>query len=139
VGAVLRTADATTYGGLRLQLGTGSTDTTSNYITHDLYGDGASVAANPTLGSNIFAGTISAASLTANVFGAGIVDILDYANPNKFKTVRALGGTDGNGSGYVYYSSGSWRSTSPINVLNFFSTSGNFVTNTRFSLYGIKG
>jgi hypothetical protein len=135
-----RTANAATYGGLRLQVGNGSIDTGSNYNTHDLYSDGTSslTASSTTPNTNIYAGTVSAASLTANVFGAGIVDILDYANPNKFKTVRALGGTDANGSGYLYYSSGTWRSLLPITTLNFFSTSGNFTGNSEFALYGVK-
>ena len=134
-----RTATATTYGGLRLQVGNGTPDTGSNYNTHDFYGDGASPAAQATFpNTNIYAGTVSAASLTANVFGGGVIDILDYANSSKNKTVRALGGTDANGSGYIYYSSGAWRSLLPVTTLNLFSTSGNFTQYSQFTLYGIR-
>jgi hypothetical protein len=33
------------------------------------------------------------------VFGVAIIDILDYANTSKNKTVRALSGEDENGAG----------------------------------------
>jgi hypothetical protein len=81
----------------------------------------------------IYAGTSAAAS----IFGAGIVDILDYANTNKYKTLRALAGVDFNGSGRVGLTSGLWQSTSAINAITLEGSS--FVQYSSFALYGIKG
>jgi hypothetical protein len=40
---------------------------------------------------------------TANAFGVGIIDILDYANTNKYKTIKSLDGCDLNGAGVIVY------------------------------------
>lgn len=139
IRGIARTANAVTYGGLRLQLGNGSIDTGTTYNTHDLYGDGSTVtASNTTNSANIYGGTITSASLGASMFGVAVVDILDYSNTNKYKTVRTLNGADGNGSGYVGIMSGAWRNTAAINTIKLFATSGNFVQYSSFALYGIK-
>jgi hypothetical protein len=139
IRGIARTANAVTYGGLRLQVGNGSADTASNYSTHDLTGDGATATAGATANNtNIFIGSIASASLASNIFGTSVIDILDYADTNKYKTVRTLAGVDGNGSGFSRLFSGSWRSTSAINTIKIFSTSGNFVQYSSFALYGIK-
>jgi hypothetical protein len=44
---------------------------------------------------------IANGSQSTNVFGSYIIDILDYSNPNKNKTIRCMGGFDNNGSGFV--------------------------------------
>jgi hypothetical protein len=123
---------------LRLQA---NSDTASNYAEHGLYGDGASAGA--------FAGTsqtymqfyrIAGANAGANIFGAIYIDILDYANTNKFKTARSIGGADNNGSGEIYLMSGLWRSTSAITSLKLLPGVGtNFTQYSQFALYGIKG
>ena len=121
-------------------------DTSSSYRRHALYGDGASAASNTGTTSNgFFFGRITGSTAT-NIFGAGIIDILDYTNTNKFKTVRALSGADANGSGEVYINSGYWPSTSAITRLNFYSYdpatgTGQQSLNqyTSIALYGIKG
>jgi hypothetical protein len=107
IRGIARTANASTYGGLRLQVGNGSIDTASNYNSHDLYGDGSSVSSSGSANrTNIFAPEIPAASLGSNIFGVAVIDILDYNNTNKYKTTRSLGGSDGNGSGYAFFTSG---------------------------------
>jgi predicted patatin/cPLA2 family phospholipase len=75
----------------------------------------------------------------ANIFGAGVIDILDYANTNKYKTVRALSGHDNNGSGYVNFESGLWMSTSAITSIKLFTAGNVYAQYTQFALYGIKG
>ena len=138
IRGIARTANAVTYGGLRLQVGNGSIDTGSNYNAHDLYGDGSTVTASGVINNtNIYAGAITSASLGSNIFGVAVIDILDYKNTNKFKTSRSLSGGDGNGSGYPTFSSGAWRSTSAITTVKLFATSGNFVQYSTFALYGI--
>ena len=103
---------------------------------HWLTGDGTSATASsdalgyvvPTTGS----------SDAANIMGVGVIDILDYADTNKNKVTRTLGGLDRNGSGYVIMFSGLWITTSAISSLSITAASGNWNTATSFALYGIK-
>jgi len=84
---------------------------------------------------------ISAGSLltgTANVFSAGIVDILDYANTTTNKTVRVLSGSDYNGSGEFAFTSGALLSTSAVTSLLFYIDSLTIAQYSSFALYGIK-
>jgi hypothetical protein len=67
-----------------------------------------------------------------------ICDVLDYANTNKFKTLRSLTGNDRNGSGSIWLDSGLWRSTSAITSIKF-TTGTAFAQYSQFALYGIKG
>jgi hypothetical protein len=81
---------------------------------------------------------------TGGSFGVSIVDILDYANTNKYKTVRVLSGVDFNGTlagygGYVGPLSGNWRNTSAITSIKINAQTGNFTQYSQFALYGIKG
>jgi hypothetical protein len=122
-----------------------NSDTASNYSWHTLYGDGGTASAYG-IGSDtkIDAGYIAGGAGTS-MFGAGIVDILDYANTNKYKTIRSLTGHDHNGviagiHAIVNLNSGSWRSTSAINSIVIGVVSGTaFNQYSSFALYGIKG
>lgn len=121
-------------------------DTTyTNYRSHWLRGNGTSASAGQiqSAGYNIYSGTIASGhSSQASMFGAQIIDILDYANTNKYKTVRTLDGDDMNNSaeGLVGLYSGLWMSTSAITGLTFNVTNGaNFAQYSQFALYGIKG
>ena len=118
-------------------------DTTSGiYSAHGLSGNGSSASAFGDI--NISAGTYwgldTGPSSTANSFGANIVDILDYKNTNKFKTVRIFSGADSNGSGTITLRSGLYRSTNAISRLDIvFGGEANWVSGTTVALYGIKG
>jgi hypothetical protein len=118
-----------------------NSDTATNYSTHFLSGDGSSVPVSGNANvSSMYATRFSGNSGATNIFGAGVVDILDYSDTNKYKTVRTLGGVDTNGGGEVFYSSGSWRSTSAVNAITLFPNAGsNFMQYTSVALYGIKG
>jgi len=120
------------YGFLRF-----NSDSGSNYASHFLYGDGSSAAASAvTSSTSIYGARMGAATST---FGASIVDILDYANTNKNKTVRTLMGNDENGSGLVLLVSGLWTSTSAISSITYIPQVSDFLQNSQFALYGIKG
>jgi hypothetical protein len=109
---------------------------TPNYF-HWILGTGGAISA--TSGANvIYAGPASpTAGNTANVFGAGVIDVFDYTNTNKNKTVRALYGFDDNTSAsQIYFASGLYSSTSAITSLQF--VSNNFVQGTQFALYGVN-
>jgi hypothetical protein len=111
------------------------------YSRHGLYGDGTSVAAEGSQSQpSILILRASGNSSATNIFGAIIVDILDYQNTNKYKTVRSLGGADFNGSGEMTLYSGSYQSTSAISSISMTPFVGtNFLQYSSFALYGIKG
>jgi hypothetical protein len=118
-----------------------NSDSTANYTRHELSGFGASANAYASTGLTQITGIgfESYSSVTASTFGATIIDILDYTNTNKNKTVRSLTGYDYNGGGGVGIVSGLWINTSAITsiVLNQ-GNSGNFDIYSSFALYGVK-
>jgi hypothetical protein len=113
-----------------------SGDAATVYGGHALAGDGSAAFSSNYLGYDAWEiGAIPAASTTANVFGSHIVDILDYANTNKFKTIRSILGYDANGSGVVSLRSGLWRNTAAITAISI--TYPPFAAGSRIDLYGI--
>jgi len=116
-------------------------DTGSNYAWHLLIGDGSSASADAAASqteNTTFVNT--GPNLNANIFGAGIIDILDYGNTNKYKTSRILTGADSNGGGSIRLWSGLWMNTNAITSIKLFpSSSASFVQYSSFALYGIKG
>ena len=112
----------------------------SNYARHVLYGDGASAGAVGTTSNNDI-GTTAGASCTSGVFGANVIDILDYTNTNKYRTVRYLAGFDNNGSGQVRLGSTLYLGTSAIStiLIDAAAGGGNLAQYSSFALYGIKG
>lgn len=116
-------------------------DTGSNYTFHLIEGTGssASAGAGASQTRNLF-GRCAGNNSGANIFGAAVIDILDYANTNKYKTIRNLAGDDLNGGGSIRFESGLWMSTSAINSITINTTSSNnFQQYSSFALYGIKG
>jgi hypothetical protein len=119
-------------------------DSSAVYARHQLVGDGSTVFSDGVtnfqymiLGDGTFGTT------TGGTFGAGIADILDYANTNKFKTIRQISGVDINGTiagygGRAGLSSGVWRSTSAISSITLLAQNGNFSQYSQFALYGVK-
>lgn len=112
---------------------------TSNYYNHGMYGDGATVSPSNDGSSYILMYSLAGGTAGSNVFGSMVTDVIDYANTNKNKTVRYLGGLDNNGTGLIGFGSGAWFSTSAINAIQLsLSTGASFQANTRVALYGIK-
>jgi len=118
-----------------------NSDTATNYSIHGLEGDGAtSTAYGVANQDNVNIYRFAGANATSSVFGVSVVDILEYANTNIYKTVRNLGGADNNGSGVLGLTSGSWRSTSAITSIQIKPGIGtNFLQYSHFALYGIGG
>ena len=112
----------------------------TSYAYHNLQGNGATATAGGAT-SQAFIDWMyivnNASSPTIPI--AGIMDILDYTNTNKYKTVRSLWGGDYNGSGNVALMSGLFQSTSAISTITFAPFSTNFIAGCTFALYGIKG
>ena len=113
----------------------------SSYAYHRISGDGASasVGALASTGSGVLTQFLPDSASTASVFGAGVIDILDYTNTNKYKTIRGLGGADINGSGAVGLWSTLFMNTGAITSITVGLASGSGATGTTFALYGIKG
>ena len=111
--------------------------TGTNYNTHLLYGNGASVTA---LSNNTWGGMDLSPTSSSN-FSAMVVDILDYTDTNKNTTIRTLSGVDNNGSGYAFFASGLWRNTAAVTSLTIREIlgGGNITEFSSFALYGIKG
>lgn len=118
-----------------------NTDSGSNYAYHTLYGDGTSVSATAqTSQTELSFNRLAGNNATANDFGVMVIDLLDYKNTNKYKTVRNLGGADNNGSGEIYFESGLWMSTSAITSIKIYPGVGtSFNQYSTAALYGIKG
>ena len=119
-----------------------NSDTTSNYSYHLLQGNGSSASADAAASNSwIYSGAYPDSYGGANNFGLSIIDILDYANTNKYKTTRTLFGYEFNNNDYsrTALGSGNWRSTSAITSIKFVSGLGlNFTQYSHFALYGIK-
>ena len=119
-----------------------NSDTTySNYRSHTLEGNGSSASAFTLQQSGfyIFSGDLTtSASSYADMFATTIIDILDYTNTNKYKTVRILRGNDKNGSGRVGLDSGLWMNTSAISNIVLSFTNSNLAQYSQFALYGVK-
>ena len=111
-------------------------DTASNYSQHYLYGNGTSATAGGGANQPFFYLGTNAGDTTYPI--ASVADVLDYGNTNKYKTARALNGFDRNGSGTLFFSSGSWRNTNAITTLTIFPNTGTFNTYSSFALYGVK-
>jgi hypothetical protein len=133
---ITRTNRGTAEDGFRITIN-GDTNT-SNYRAHALYGDGSSTVAQSITGLG-WAGYYPTNS-GSSIFGAGVMDFLDYANTNKAKIMKHLGGYDANGSGYIVFSSSLWTSTAAINSIKFtFDSASSFTQYSQLALYGIKG
>jgi hypothetical protein len=124
-----------------------NSDSGTNYTVHEMYGDGATVSAvNGTSQTSMRWGNGTLGTTTGSNFGGMIIDILDYANTNKYKTVRNFSGTDANGTvgglgGRVGMFSNLWMSTSAISsiYITYGGGQSNFTQYSTFALYGIKG
>jgi len=130
-----------------MQVGNTTIDTGNNYSTHNVgrRSDGALAADGGASGNQMYFMYVASSALITNTFGVGIIDILDYANTNKYKTFRALTGCDLNGmpssqGGALSLASANWMSTLAITNIRFTPVIGPLFTQySSFALYGIKG
>lgn len=112
----------------------------ANYSNHWLTGDGASATSSGGANNNgAHFGTYGLPGFRApaNVYGSFIIDILDYTNTNKYKTVKSLAGVDENGGGNASLVSSNWRSTAAITKIYLYAD-GNLVSGSRADLYGLQ-
>lgn len=128
------------YGSMRV--GNGSVDGGANYARHVFSGNGSTTAAYSAASTSYmrFFGSYSDSANSAAPYVA-VIDLLDYGNTSKYKTMRSLWGDDGNGAGEVGLYSGLWMSTSAINAITLYGSDGStsFGQYSHFALYGIRG
>lgn len=136
IRCLTRSTEAATDDNIYMQLNGSSA---SSYAWHRLLGNGASASAGAN--SAVSLGLISlttGSTAGASMFGAAIIDIIDYTNTNKNRTVRGIGGSDQNGGGYVAYQSFGYFNTTTVSSI-LLGTSLGFAQHSTFALYGIKG
>jgi hypothetical protein len=100
---------------------------------HYLYGNGSSAISTYDSISSIAVSNYG----FANTPSIAIIDILDYTNTNKNKTLKSLYGYDANGSGWVGLNSTLYLSTNAITSLSFTGGGANILSGARCDLYGI--
>ena len=102
---------------------------------HQLQGDGANPGQNVYAASNGTAGSLPDVTASSTIYGANIIEIVDYANANKNKTLNYLGGFDRNGNGTITTGSSLFIHSSAITSITL-STDGNWGDASRIDLYG---
>ena len=112
----------------------------THYAAHNLLGDGATASTLSGTSSALLGLFVAPLSGATNTAGVAIIDILDYANTNKNKVIRTLGGFDTNNTtyGYVTFNSYLWINTTAISTFSI-GMNANFAQYSHIALYGIRG
>lgn len=118
-------------------------DTGANYSYHSVYGvgNGGGLTSTGTGNTTYIEWYEMSAASYANIFSVEIIDILDYAKTNKYKTIQILHGMDPNSatSSKIGIFQGNWRSLNAITSIKIYPNTGpNFAQYSKFALYGIK-
>jgi hypothetical protein len=122
-----------------------NSDTGNVYTRHELYGDGTTATSAGAVAGGVTTANIARSTggdSGSNIFGVSIIDIHDYASTTKNKTMRSFFGINNNAlsTEYIGLRSVLYIGASAITSLTLTSASStNFLTNSVFSLYGIKG
>jgi len=126
-----------TFGNARMGF---NSDSGANYSSHNMYGYASATGAQSEVsGNRMYYQVYTSLASTSSYVGVTVIDILDYANTNKYKTVRSLNGIEFNTDGSLRFASGNWRNTAAITSIEFVIDSGNFNVGSTLALYGIKG
>jgi hypothetical protein len=116
-------------------------NTGANYASHQFFGSGTSVtSSNAVSGTFMRGGQINGNTAVANAFSASIIDLTD-AYTTKNKTIKTRNGSAViTNARWVRLSSGVFINTDSLTTVLLYPEIGaNFLTGSRFSLYGIRG
>lgn len=118
-------------------------DTTTTYSTHRMYGTTTSTTAGPETGVTrmLATGQMPTAVLPpATNYGAGVVDILDYASAVKNTTILFFSGETDATYPYVTFGSGLWDAVAAVNAILLYPANGSagFTRGSEFTLYGLN-
>lgn len=119
-----------------------NSDSGSNYTGHYFYGNGETVVSGGDTSASYLPRIYGSVYGSISSFATGIIDIFDYANTSKYKTVSGLFGVDFNNGTTNYgmlYGSGLYMSTSAVSSILFYPANTAFAVGTNFAIYGIKG
>jgi hypothetical protein len=149
---IARSTNASTSGNMYIQF---NSDAGNNYAWHRFEAFGNGITSGGAASQPAFAvgGLMNGANSITNAFGCGILDILDYTNTNKLKTMRTLTGYENNGTGSagndqgylnlassLWFKAGSGVTGDAITSITItVNGGGNFAIYSQFALYGIKG
>jgi hypothetical protein len=114
-------------------------DTAANYSWHYMSANGSTIVTGGGANGTYILGPV--VTNTASSYTGIIIDILDYKNTNKDKTMRTLSGQDLNGSSnWLEFDSGIWynNTSSAINSITINLSGATFAANSHWALYGIK-
>jgi len=114
----------------------GDTFAANNYWNHTMQGDGSSVNLAGAVGQQVNVITIPWNSVTSGNFATVVIDLVDYADTNKYKTVRYLVGWEANGTGRAGVGSAVWQNFAPISSI-YMSPDGGWAQYSHAALYGI--
>jgi len=137
IRSIARDSRTTAATNLNMQF---NSDAGTNYTSHYIYGNSTAAVASASGASQTSAlgMRIAGNSATSSCFGVGIIDILDYSNNNKYKTLRSLSGYDDNSSGEIWFTSGLWMSSIAINSITITPVTSPILQFSSFALYGVK-
>jgi hypothetical protein len=112
------------------------------YHSQGLFAAGTTPSAFEYAGTmgGIWMGQIPAASSGSSImFGAAQMIAFDYANNSSMKNFRTVNYHRYGGAGQhrIYHIGGTWDNGNTITRITLFLGSGNFVNNSRFTLYGL--
>jgi len=115
-----------------------NSDAGSNYVWHYMYGYGSAVAAAAYVAQSSALIPWHAAANESTVYGASVVDILDYRNTNKNTTVSVLTGLTLS-TNWTSLMSCLWLSTAAVTSITITPYgASNLVRGSEFTLYGLK-
>jgi hypothetical protein len=145
IRVTLRTNQSSVQG-FALTYANGNNGSPFNKSSHQLIGNGSTVSSgyNTDYGDlNLLPGATPGNNASAGIFGATIIDVLDYTSTVKNKTFKSLGGYVNSGSTNndrrIGLYSGLWNDLTTISSITISASGASFVSGCRFSLYGIKG
>lgn len=114
-------------------------DTGANYSTTVLHNSSPTASASYRE-TNQSRGRLGGISQTTNDVTVVLTQFMNYTNTNIYKTaISRSGNSNTNGDTNIFLGTSRWSSTSAITSIKLTLTSnGNFVSGSRFTLYGIK-
>jgi hypothetical protein len=123
-----------------VRLGPNGDTSTGNKSHHRMQGfgnGGSSGVTDASTSSLIFYHMPSDYDADAVTYGSMVIDILDYANTNKYTTFQQVSGWAGQGADYAVFGSGLWAATTTMTSITLDSTDA-WTRGSEFTLYGLN-
>ena len=113
--------------------------TSTSYKKHGLAGNGSAVysytsAADDKIG---LGSHVADNGTTSGIYAPSVIDIVDFSATSKSTTLRSLCGVAGIGNPTVQLQSGLYMTNAAVTSISLFGD-WDFITGSRFSLYGVK-